>query len=150
MTQPIAGKSYPFVHTRRIRFGECDPAGIAYTGRFLDFALDAVESFFTDRLGASFYEFNADQGIGTPFVHVEMDFRSPLTPRDTLATEVRLARLGGSSLTFVTLGRVGERLCFEGRLVCAFVATRGEAMKPIPVPDPIRALLEPDAAFAAA
>ncbi|WP_270936323.1 acyl-CoA thioesterase [Falsiroseomonas oryzae] len=148
MSQPIEGKSYPFVHVRRIRWGESDPARIVYTARFLDFAMDAIEAFFTDRLGASFYEFNADHGCGTPFVHVELDFRSPLTPRDTLATEVRLLRLGGSSLTFGTIGRVGDRVAFEGRQVCAFVDTTTPTMRPIPVPPRFRALLEPDAAFA--
>ena len=149
MSKPIEGKSYPFIHVRRIRWGESDPARIVYTARYLDFAMDAIEAFFTDRLGASFYEFNMDHGIGTPFVHVELDFRSPMTPRDTLMTDVRLARLGGSSLHFAVAGRVGERQCYEGRLVCAFVDTTGPQMKPIPVPPAFRALLEPDAAFAA-
>jgi YbgC/YbaW family acyl-CoA thioester hydrolase len=148
MSRPIEEKSFPFVHARRIRWGESDPARIVYTARYLDFAMDAIEAFFSDRLGASFYEFNIDHGCGTPFVHVELDFRSPLTPRETLATEVRLARLGGSSLTFAVAGRVGERLCYEGKLVCAFVDTTGAEMKPIPVPTTFRALLEPDAAFA--
>jgi YbgC/YbaW family acyl-CoA thioester hydrolase len=149
MSRPIEGKSYPFVHARRIRWGESDPARIVYTARYLDFAMDAIEAFFTDRLGASFYEFNLDHGCGTPFVHVELDFRSPLTPRETLETEVRLARLGGSSLTFVVAGRSGARLCYEGKLVCAFVDTTAPQMRPIPVPPRFRDLLEPDAVFAA-
>jgi len=149
MSKPTEGKCYPFIHARRIRWGESDPARIVYTARYLDFAMDAIEAFFTDRLGASFYEFNMDHGIGTPFVHVELDFRSPMTPRDTSMTEVRLGRLGGSSLSFAVAGRVAERLCYEGRLVCAFVDTTGPQMKPIPVPPAFRTLLEPDAAFAA-
>ena len=144
----MEARSYPFIHARRIRWGESDPARIVYTARFLDFATDAIEAFFTDRLGASFYEFNMDYGLGTPFVHVELDFRSPLTPRDTLETEVRLARLGGSSLTFALTGRVAERVAYEGRLVCAFVDMTAHAMKPVPVPPQFRPLLEPDAAFA--
>lgn len=149
MSEPLAGRAYPFVHVRRVRWGESDPARIAYTARFLDFAMDAIEAFFQDRLGAGFYEFVVDHGIGTPFVHVALDFRSPLTPRDTLATEVRLLRLGRSSLTFGVAGRAGPRLAFEGRLVAAFVAADGPEMKPISVPPAFRALLEPDAAFAA-
>ena len=92
---------------------------------------------------------DAVDGKAYPFVHVELDFRSPLTPRDTLETEVRLARLGGSSLTFAVTGRVGERGAFEGRLVCAFVDVTGPSMRPVPVPPRFRPLLGPDAAFAA-
>ncbi len=72
-------------------------ARIAYTARFLDYAMEAIERWCQDRLGTGWYEMNVDEGIGTPFVHVEMDFRSPVTPRDTLASTVRLIRLGGSS-----------------------------------------------------
>lgn len=140
---------FPFVHLRRVRWGDSDPARIAYTARFGDFAMEAIEAFFQDRLGAGFYELNLDHGIGTPFVRVEFDFLTPLTPRDTLATEVRLARLGGSSARFALAGRVGERMAFQARLVCACVALDGVAMKPIPWPAPFRALLQPDAAFAA-
>jgi 4-hydroxybenzoyl-CoA thioesterase len=143
-------RRFPFVHARRIKWGESDPARIAYTARFLDFAMDAIEAFLQDRIGAGFYELNVDHGSGTPFVHVEIDFKSPLTPRDTLETEVRLVRLGGSSLTYAVTGRVGERVSFTGRMVSAFVATEGVAMRPIPVPPAFRALLQPDADFAAA
>ena len=149
MSEPAGNRAFPFVHARRVRWGESDPARIVYTARFLDFAMDAIEAFFQDRLGAGFYELNLDHGIGTPFVHVELDFRSPLTPRDTLETEVRLVRLGGSSVTFAVAGRAGGRLAFEGKLVSAFVDITGATMKPVPIPPRFRALLEPDAAFAA-
>jgi acyl-CoA thioesterase FadM len=149
MSRPTEERRYPFVHRRRIKWGESDPARIAYTARFLDFAMDAIEAFLQDRIGAGFYELNVDHDSGTPFVHVEIDFKSPLTPRDTLETEVRLARLGGSSLTYAVTGRVGDRVSFTGRMVSAFVTTEGTRMRPIPVPDAFRALLQPDADFAA-
>lgn len=135
-----------FTHTRRITWGETDAARIGYTARFLDFAMEAVERWFQERLGTGWYEMNVDEGIGTPFVHVRMDFRSPVTPRDTLTSTVRLARLGGSSLRFAVVGRVGERLVYEAELVCAFVDTA--RMKPIPAPDRYRPALEAEAALA--
>lgn len=131
----------PFEHVRRVRWGESDPARIVYTARFLDFAMDAIEAFFLDRLGRGFYELNAEDGIGTPFVHVELDFKSPLTPRDTLATEVQVSRLGGGSVHFALVGRVGLRVAFTAKLVCAFVEGSGAAMRPIRIPDRYRARL---------
>ncbi len=145
----MSEQRFPFIHRRRVRWGESDPARIAYTARFLDFCMDAIEAFYQDRLGVGFYELNVDHGIGTPFVHVALDFRSPLTPRDMLAVEVRLARLGASSLTFEVAGRVAERLAFSGKLVSAWVDGRGDTMRPIRVPDEFRAKLEADAEFAA-
>ena len=137
----------PFAHRRRILWGETDAARIAYTARFLDFAMEAVEGWFQDRLGLGWYELNLDHGIGTPFVHVEMDFRSPVTPRDVLDSTVLLSRLGGSSLRFAVTGRAGGRLVYEAVLACAFVdAAR---MRPIPVPERFRPALEAEAALAA-
>jgi acyl-CoA thioesterase FadM len=151
MSKPTEARTFPFIHARRIRWGECDPARIAYTARFLDFAMDAIEAFLLDRLDAGFYELNVDHAAGTPFVRVELDFRSPLTARDTLETEVRLLRLGGASLTFGVSGRVGARLCFEGRLVAAHVRLHGATgMATAPVPDDWRVRLAADEAFAAA
>jgi len=139
-----------FVHRRRILWGETDAARIAYTARFLDFAMEATEAWFVERMGAGWYELNLDHGVGTPFVHASLDFRSPVTPRDTLETTVLLARLGGSSLRFAVAGRAesGRRLVYEGTLICAFVDPA--AMRPVPVPDRFRAALESEAALAQA
>jgi len=152
MSRPteVASDLAVFVHRRRISWGETDAARIAYTARFLDFAMEAIEAWFYDRLGQSFYEFNVDEGIGTPFVRVELDFRSPLTPRDVLETEVLLHRLGRSSLHIGVAGRVGKRLAYEGRLVCAFVDVGSGRMRPIPVPEKYLSALQREAALAAA
>lgn len=135
-----------FVHQRRILWGETDAARIAYTARFLDFAMEAVEAWFHDRLGCGWFELNVDFGLGTPFVHASLDLRSPVTPRDELASTVRLTRLGGSSLRFSVIGRAdsGARLVYESTLVCAFVDSA--TMRPVPVPDRFRAALEREAA----
>jgi YbgC/YbaW family acyl-CoA thioester hydrolase len=137
----------PFVHIRRVSWADTDAARIAYTARFLDFAMEAVEAWWRERMELDWYEMNVDYGIGTPFVHASLDFRSPVTPRDTMGTRVLLTRLGGSSLRFVVAGRVGDRLVYEGTLVCAFVDAK--AMKPIRVPEHLRQGLEREAAIAA-
>jgi 4-hydroxybenzoyl-CoA thioesterase len=140
----------PFVHRRRILWGETDAARIAYTARFLDFAMEATEAWFVERMGTGWYELNLDLGIGTPFVHASLDFRSPVTPRDTLESTVLLTRLGGSSLRFAVAGRAdgGTRLVYEGRLACVFVDNK--VMRPIPVPERFRPALEAEAALAQA
>ncbi len=136
-----------FSHRRRVTWGETDAARIAYTPRILDYAMEALEAWFVERLGCGWFEMNLDHGIGTPFVHASLDFRSPVTPRDAIETTVLHARLGGSSLRFAVRGHAaGGRLVYEGTLVCAFVDN--SAMRPIPVPDRFRAALEAEAALA--
>ncbi|MDO9708112.1 acyl-CoA thioesterase [Paracraurococcus lichenis] len=137
----------PFVHSRRILWGETDAARIAYTARFLDFAMEALERWFQERLGCGWYEMNVDLGIGTPFVHASMDFRSPVTPRDVLDSEVRLVNRGRSSLRFAVTGRIGERLVYEAVLACVFV--EAAAMKPVPAPERFAAALAAEDALGA-
>lgn len=139
------------MHHRRIAWWDTDAARIAYTARFPQFCMEAIEAWFIERLGTDWYALN-ESGRGTPFVHLSIDFRSPLTPRDALATTVALARAGGSSLEFRVTGRAREgRLVFEGRFVCVFVATRGDTgHRPIPIPDEFRAAVDREAALATA
>jgi 4-hydroxybenzoyl-CoA thioesterase len=130
-----------FEHRRRVAFGDTDAAGIVYTGRFSSYALEAIEAWFHATIGLSWYEMTADLGIGTPFVHTSLDFRSSLTPRDELLTEVSLTKAGRSSLEFSVIGRVAgsRRLSFEGRFVCVFV--NKASAKPIAIPEPFRAAI---------
>ncbi|MDR3523702.1 MAG: acyl-CoA thioesterase [Acetobacteraceae bacterium] len=118
----------PYVHTRRILFGDTDAARVVYTPRFLEYAMEALDFWFTDRLGVSWYDMNVKFNVGTPFVHTAIDYRSALTPRDTLSCTVRLVKRGGSSLHFSVIGQAGDRLVFEAKLVCAVART--DIMKP--------------------
>src|SRR5271166_435143 len=66
----------PFVHRIRVRWGDCDPAKIAYTGNIPAWALEAIESWWEHHAGVDWYRINLDRNVGTPFVHMKMDFRS--------------------------------------------------------------------------
>jgi acyl-CoA thioesterase FadM len=140
MTNPA-----PYIHAAQIRFADTDAAGIAYTGRFPALAMDAIDGWFRDRLGTDWFRLNVDERIGTPFVHMSMDFRSPLTPRDLLETTVLVAKAGHSSLEFKVVGRVGARLSFDGRFICVFIDAA--TAKPIAIPDRHRAALQREASL---
>jgi acyl-CoA thioesterase FadM len=135
----------PYIHIAQIRFADTDAAGIAYTGRFANFAMDAIDGWFRDRLDTDWFRLNIDEGIGTPFVHMSMDFRSPLTPRDMLQTMVLIPKAGTTSLTFNVAGRVGTRVSFEGRFVCVFVDRI--AAKPIEIPARYRGAIAAEVAI---
>lgn len=138
LTEPMP---VPFVHRRVINWGDTDAARIVYTGRFLDFALEAIEDWFRTVVGYGWYEMNMDLGIGTPFVKADIDFKAPLTPRDGLATTVLVERAGRASIAFNVAGERDDGVCsFTGRLVCCAIAA-GE-MKPVEIPADWRARIE--------
>ncbi|NMN58891.1 acyl-CoA thioesterase FadM [Xanthobacter sp. SG618] len=129
-----------FIWRRRVGFGDCDPARIAYTGKIPDFALEAIDAFWEDLLdGTNWFRMNVDLGIGCPFVHMEMDFKAPITPRAPLFCHVEPARLGTTSIMFRVTGVQEERTCFVAGFVAVFV--REGELQQIPVPEHIRAAL---------
>jgi len=130
----------PFVHRIRVRWGDCDPAAIAYTARIPAWVLEAIEAWWERHAGLDWYQLNLDRKIGTPFVHMSMDFRSPVTPRHPLECEVALKKLGSRSITHMVRARQGGVLCFEGEFVAAFV--EGKPMKPRTLPHDLLAEIE--------
>lgn len=135
------GAAGDWTHAIAVRWGDCDPARIAYTARIPWFALDAIDAWWEAHLGDGWYQLTLDRDIGTPFVHVGLDFRRPTTPRHRLICAVRPMRLGDSSIEFRVVGRQDGLVCFEGRFVCVFVAAT--AFTKIPAPAAIRAVVAP-------
>ena len=129
-----------FVWRRRVGFGDCDPARIAYTGRIPEFALEAIDAFWEDLLdGDGWFSQLVEFGFGTPFVHLEFDFKAPATPRHPLFLTVAPVALGASSITFAVTARQDGGVCFTARSVSVFVESAG--FTKIPVPDRVRAAL---------
>jgi 4-hydroxybenzoyl-CoA thioesterase len=111
-----------FEHEIRVSWGDCDPAKIAYTGRLAWFALDAINAFWEHVTGGDgWYQLELDQNVGAPFVHMSMDFRSPVTPRHRLICKVWPCHIGTTSAKFRVEARQNDKLCFEGYFVCVFI-----------------------------
>lgn len=130
-----------FVHPINVTWGDCDPAQIAYTARLPYFALDAINAWWEAHFdGDGWFQLELDRNIGTPFVRLEMDFLSPVTPRHTLMCATSPTRLGTKSITFKVEGRQNDVLCFHGQFTCVF--TIADQFKSQPVPAELRDVLE--------
>jgi 4-hydroxybenzoyl-CoA thioesterase len=129
-------------HEITVGWGDCDPAKIAYSGRIPAWALEAIEGWWRAHLdGDGWYQMELDRGFGTPFVHMEMDFRSPITPRHPLVCTVTPVRLGESSISFGVTGGQDGVVCFESLFVCAFVVSG--SLETRSVPAEVRLIVEP-------
>ncbi|HSM19623.1 MAG TPA: thioesterase family protein [Hyphomicrobiales bacterium] len=133
----------PFVYRRAITWGDTDPGDIVFTGRFLEYAVDATEAWVKHTFGLNWYEMKHDRGLGTPYRFANLDFKAPLTPRDVLEVEVRVTHVGTTSIRLDLQGYgVSEkerRLAFtcDEMLVLVDVKT----IKKTPIPDDFRAKL---------
>ncbi|RWR27915.1 acyl-CoA thioesterase [Sinirhodobacter populi] len=129
-----------FQWQRRVGFGDCDPAGIAYTGTLSNLALEALDVFWEEMLdGKGWYRMNTEYGFGMPFVHMEMDFKAPVIPGTPLVFSVAPEAVGRSSVRLHLSAEQGGVLRFTASFVSVFVTTPG--MEKIPVPEIVRAAL---------
>lgn len=139
----------PYTVRRIVKWGECDPAGIVYTPRFLDWVIEAAESFFAEAVGVDWFQLNQTYGLGSPSVSTKIDFRKPIQYGQPFTIEVLVRKLTRSTITYVMRGRdePGD-LCFEAELVSCIIDHK--RMKSVTIPDHIRQpILDYQAATAA-
>ncbi len=132
----------PFRVARRVRWSDCDPAGVVYTGKFMDYLLGAVSLFYASLAGGDYHGFLRQAGVTTPCRGLEMDFRGALWPEDEFTMTVRVAQLRRSTFDLrVHAVQDGGREIFLGRFtpICIPATER----KRIPIPEPLRAALLP-------
>ena len=128
-----------FVLPLRVRFGDCDPAGIAYFPRIFDWFHQAMESWFDEGLRAPYSEVLGRRGLGLPAVHSEADFRAPCRMGDGIDVHLVVERLGDRSLTLgyrITGRDDPSDLRATGRTVVAVIDRATH--EAIPVPDDLR------------
>jgi len=95
-----------FSFDRQLRFGDCDPSGIAYFPSYLNILNGVVEEFWS-RIGFPWQDLITGRRIGTPTVHLTCDFSRPSVFGDLLTFKLRIGRVGGASLhlTHAVFGR---------------------------------------------
>jgi 4-hydroxybenzoyl-CoA thioesterase len=123
-----------------ILFSHCDPAGIVYFPRLFDLLHRAMEDWFTFGLEERFADFIMTKRLGVPAVGTRVDFVGPARFGDLLRVELRVLKLGRSSVELGIDSFVGERPCFKARhTICCFSQ---QTVKAVPIPDELRARME--------
>lgn len=136
-TEGDLARARPYAVTRTVKWGDCDPAGIIYTPRVLDFAMECLEAWHRDVLGVSWMRLNQELHMGAPTVRVEIDFVAVPAPDHEVTTELRVAKLGRSSVAYLLRGHDADGAdYYRASLVACFIE-RPE-YKPVAVPEPFR------------
>ena len=86
-----------FSFERELRFGDCDPSGIAYFPSYLNILNGVVEEFWAN-IGFPWSGLITIRKIGTPTVHLTCDFSRPSMFGDLLTFKLRICRIGRASL----------------------------------------------------
>ena len=86
-----------FHTTKLLRFGDCDPSGIAYYPSYLRLLDSVIEDFFAS-FGGRRAEMIRDRKMGTPTVTLDLAFVKPGFHGDQLNFEIRVRAIGRSSV----------------------------------------------------
>lgn len=128
----------PYVHTLRVRFGECDPQGIVFNARYLALIDVALTEFQRAAFG-SYAAMVADHGVDLVVAEATQRFRAPARGDDLLDIALSFPHLGTTSTTMaVAITRAGEPV-MDAEVRYVFVDP-GTGRK-CPIPGGIRARL---------
>ncbi len=130
-----------FRNTVRVRFKDCDAAGIVFFPRYFEMLNDLVEDWFRQALDWPFERMHGADHAGVPTADLQCRFVAPSRMGEVLTRELAVTRLGSSSCTLRVRflgaepeGRADLRVEFSQRLVCVDTAR----MAPRPFPAPVR------------
>ena len=139
-------KTAPYIHWRTILFGDTDAAKVVYTPRFSDYCMEAAEVWFREYVGVDWFHHSTELGLGTPVVHMELDFTAALIGNDKLGVEVRVGKLGRASVTLEFEGRRTRGgnddpvICFTAKFIFCFIDTNSR--NAVTISDDQRKLIE--------
>ena len=127
-----------FSFDRELRFGDCDPSGIAYFPSYLNILNGVVEEFWTT-IGFPWPGLITVRKIGTPTVHLTCDFSRPSVFGDLLTFTLRIGRVDRASLHLEHVVSGADGLRWRARQILA--ATSLVDHHAIAWPDDVRAAL---------
>jgi 4-hydroxybenzoyl-CoA thioesterase len=131
-----------FVTPYAVRFADVDNAGIFYYPRFFNAFHVAFEEFWERQAQRPYHVVTGSDKIGFPAVHIECDFRKPVTFGDPMEIRVGVKRYGNTSIVFRY--EVAHRV--TGEVHCAADVTKVvvdmDRFAPVPLPDHLRAHLD--------
>ena len=93
-----------FVKEKFIRFQHCDPAGIVFYPHYFVLFHELVEDWFNEGISESNAQFVKHHGMGLPMAKVECEFLAPNSIGDMLSLDLRVKRIGNSSITLGVRG----------------------------------------------
>ncbi len=113
----------PMTVRRRVKWGECDPAGVVYTATFADYVVAAAELFYGALFGSTPQIVKSERGFGTPTRALSFDFLRSLRPDEDFDMTVYVADVRSRTYTLDVVATMpqGERV-FTARLTPVCVA----------------------------
>lgn len=129
-----------FTVDRRVRFADCDAAGIVFFPRYFEMLNGVVEDWFAGPLQASFRQLHMERHVSVPTAVVEARFIAPSRLEDDLTFALTVTKLGGASCGLRYRITAAGQLRFEATQTIVYV---GASLVPESWPAELRARIAP-------
>ena len=126
-----------FQRQRRIRFSDCDPAGIVFYPQYFVMFNGLIEDWVNEGLGLSYHDLIARQRVGLPTVHLEVDFRAVTRMGEQVTLALTVEKMGGRSITLAQECS-GPDGVTRLQMKQVLVTTSLETHQAIAIPSPLR------------
>ena len=80
-----------------VRWGDCDPAGIIYTPKAIDYALETIENWLIEEIGISWMDMR-NKGKGLASVKFDCEYLAPMKAETFINVSLNVKNLGESSI----------------------------------------------------
>lgn len=131
----------PLVVVRRVRWADCDPAGVVFTGKFTEYMLIAVNYFFDELGNGKYFEWVKALQVDTPCKGMDLEFHGALWPEDEFEMRCTVAEIREHSYDLrVEAAQKDGRRIFTGRF--SPICISREVRKRTAIPEAMRLALE--------
>jgi 4-hydroxybenzoyl-CoA thioesterase len=132
-----------FVRSYKIRFNECDMAGIVFFPNYLVMFNRLLEDWFEEALEVPLGDLHSARKSGVPLVDLKISFKKACRVGELLKWGLEVRRLGAKSFTLSVSASCNgeERIALETTLVAVNLITTGVSSQEIPAD--LRAAMEP-------
>lgn len=130
------------IHTVRIEFGDCDPAGIVFFPNYSRWMDASSLNFFRHNGIPPWRDLTETRGIiGTPVLEINTRFMKSGTYGDVIEVHTSIEEWRAKTFTHRHVVRRGDDVLCEGTEVRAFLTKDPETgrLRAMPIPDDIRA-----------
>ena len=133
----------PVVVRRRVKFGECDPAGVVYTPVFSEYSLSAFQWFLAVMLGGPMWQELKRADLDSPIKAITLEFRNMLVTEQVFDMGCRVTEIRSRTFDLEVTGRSTTEKphdLFVGKVTPIMLSR--SAKKSIEIPAALRQKLE--------
>ena len=130
-----------FRHRERVRYSECDPQGVVFNARYLEYFDIGMTEIWRETIGP--YDTSMPEaGVDMVVASATIRYLASLRFDDEFEIAMTIKHMGTTSMiTAISIRRLDGAVCAEGE-IRHVVVEHGTATK-TPIPEEIRAALQP-------